>query len=60
MGGMKEVKTEADNLCSLCSSREFCSGCEMHLTVRGKGVVLNGLTREVIDVKEGRRHRKAR
>lgn len=57
---MKEVKTKADVICSFCKSKHFCEGCKIHLDIRGQKVVLNGQTREVIDAKEGGRHRKAR
>ena len=58
MGILKQVWSNAQEVCSLCRSKGFCLGCKIHLVVRGQKVVVDGLTKEIIDAKEIRGVRK--
>ncbi len=51
MGVMKDIAIQRENICYFCSGRydnRKCKGCQIHLSVRGSRVVLNGETGEVM------------
>lgn len=51
MAQMKEIETQIEQVCELCPSK-YCVGCVISVRIPGKDIIVNGVTREVVSVKE--------